>query len=212
MTGVGSTTGEPVAACGNGIVEDFGPTPEDCDDANDVADDGCSQCARDRLVFVTSEEYKGGVFGGLEGADQRCRSLAAQARLANFAGFKAWLSDSQTSAAERMFHSRGRYVLVNGLVVADSWDALIAGELQNPINVTETSESKDYIAWTGTNPDGAAIAGSDHCADWTANNLANTAFWGNTQMVSAEWTRAVSDVDQPQGCVADSALYCFEQG
>jgi len=34
---------------------------------------------------------------GLVGADQRCRSLAAQAGLKNFATFKAWLSDKATS-------------------------------------------------------------------------------------------------------------------
>ena len=192
-------------------MEDFGPTPEDCDDANDIPDDGCSQCGRDRLVFVTSEEYKGGVFGGLDGADQRCRSLAAQAGLPNFAGFKAWLSDSRTSAAERLFHSRGRYVLVNGLVVADSWDDLVAGELQNPISTTQLSESKDYVAWTGTNPDGSAIQGADHCGDWAGNLVANKGYLGYTEAVSAEWTLAMSDVGQPQGCFTDLALYCFEQ-
>jgi len=34
--------GEPMAVCGNGVVEEFGPTPEDCDDANDDPADGCS--------------------------------------------------------------------------------------------------------------------------------------------------------------------------
>jgi len=65
----------------NGIIEEFGANPEDCDDAN----------------------------------------------------------DSKVSAKDRMFRGRGRYVLVNGLVVADNWEALLAGELQTPINLTEIS-------------------------------------------------------------------------
>ncbi len=206
-----SSTGEPVAECGNGVVEAFGPEPEDCDDANDVASDGCNHCGRDRLVFVTSQEYSGGSFVGLGGADQRCRSLADQQKLPNFAGFKAWLSDSQTDARDRMFRGRGRYVLINGLVVADSWDALLAGELENPINVTEVSETKNYYAWTGTNPDGTAVAGADHCSDWTGDLFANEGYYGDTQEVSAQWTLAVSMIDQPQGCAGPLALYCFEQ-
>ncbi len=210
-TDTSSSAGEPASACGNGRVEILGPEPEDCDDGNDVPLDGCNHCGRDRLVFVTSEEYSGGSFVGLGGADQRCRSLADQVGLPNFAGFKAWLSDSQTDARDRMFRGRGRYVLINGLVVADSWDALLAGELDNPINVTEVSETKNYLVWTGTNPDGTAVAGADHCSDWTGDLFANEGYWGNTQEVSAEWTLAVSMVDQPQICLGDLALYCFEQ-
>jgi cysteine-rich repeat protein len=210
-TSTGDTTGEPAPVCGDGVVQADGPEPEDCDDANDDPADGCNHCGRDRLVFVTSMEFSGGSFKGLDGADQRCRSLAAQAGLPNFAGFKAWLSDSQTDARDRMFRGRGRYVLVNGLVVVDSWDALLAGELQNGINVTELSETKDYFAWTGTNPDGTGVAGADHCADWTGDLFANEGHWGNTKAVTAEWTLAVSMVDQPQGCAGDLALYCFEQ-
>lgn len=206
-----SSTGEPIAVCGNGVVEKSGPEPEDCDDANDDPADGCSNCGRERLAFVTSEDYKGGIFAGLEGADQRCRSLAAQQDLPNFAGFKAWLSDSKISAKDRMFRGRGRYVLVNGLVVAESWDALLAGELQNAINVTETSETKDYLAWTGTMPDGTAAVGADHCADWTGQLDENMAFYGRTKEISSEWTIAKAIVGQPSDCISNIGLYCFEQ-
>lgn len=206
-----SSTGEPVPECGNGVVEAFGPEPEDCDDGNDVPSDGCNHCGRDRLVFVTSKEYSGGSFVGVGGADQRCRSLADQVGLPNFAGFKAWLSDSQTDARDRMFRGRGRYVLINGLVVADSWDALLAGALDNPINVTQLGESRDDFVWTGTNPDGTAVAGADHCSDWTGDLFANEGYRGSTQEVSAEWTLAVSMIDQPQLCAGPLALYCFEQ-
>ncbi|HEY0136208.1 MAG TPA: hypothetical protein VGB85_19120 [Nannocystis sp.] len=210
-TDTGSSTGEPVAVCGNGVIEAFGPTPEDCDDGNDDPDDGCSDCGRDRLVFITSADYQGAIFMGIVGVDQRCRNLAAIQNLPKFAEFKAWISDSTISAKQRMFRGRGRYVLRNGLVVAQSWDALLAGELKNPINVTETSETKNYGAWTGTMPDGSAAVGSDHCADWSSQLDKNSGFWGRSAMVTAEWTIADPPVDQPGDCAVARALYCFEQ-
>ena len=210
-TDTSSSTGAPMAECGNGVVEKFGEQPEECDDANDDPADGCSNCGRDRIVFVTSTDYQGAIFEGITGADQRCGNRAGTAGLPNFLGYKAWISDSQTSAKQRLFRGRGRYVLVNGLVVADSWDALLAGELQNPINVTELSETKNYQVWTGTMPDGSAAVGADHCLDWTAQDFANEAFWGRSSEITSHWTIGKAVVDQPGACNGERALYCFEQ-
>lgn len=74
--------------------------------------------------------------------------------LPNFLTYRAWLSDSQTAAADRLVHSKGRYILVNGRVVAADWDAFISGTLENAINVTETAEIAGGGAWTGTLPNG----------------------------------------------------------
>ncbi len=177
-TDASSFTGEPISMCGNGVTEAFGPEPEECDDGNDDPDDGCTNCGRDRRVFITSDDYQGGIFMGLIGADQRCRSLAGEAGLPNSGGFMAWLSDSTVSARDRMFRGRGRYVLVNGLVVADSWDSLLTKGLKNPIDVTEISETKQSPVWTGTMPDGSAAVGADHCADWSGYLDENRAFYG----------------------------------
>ncbi len=203
----GTTTGEPAPVCGNRIVEDL----EDCDDGNDDPDDGCSDCGRDRTVFVSSKEYTGGMLMGLFGADQLCRGHAAMAGLPDPVKYMAWLSDSQTNVRDRMFHGRGRYVLVNGLVVAQSWDALLAGPLENPINVNELSQTYDYGAWTGTNPDGTTAAGANHCIDWTMNGPDNDAFVGSAIAIDSEWTFSQLKFDSPGGCGLEFALYCFEQ-
>ena len=79
------------------------------------------------------------------------------------------------------------------------------------MNVTETSETKNYQVWTGTMPDGTAAVGADHCADWTELNNANMAFWGRSEEISEEWTIVDSLIDQPGACGAERALYCFEQ-
>lgn len=195
------------ARCGDGRVF---PLLEECDDGNEVALDECDECGRTRRVFVTSEVYQGAVFAGLEGADQRCRSLAAQAGLPGFATYKAWLSDSRTAPALRMYRGRGRYELVNGLVVALDWESLLANGPLVPIVVTQTSETHETPVWTGTNPDGTAAEGSDHCADWTSQNANNTGFAGMNTETSADWTR-VDDALNPIDCGAPSAIYCFEQ-
>ncbi len=196
------------AACGDGFVH---AGVEECDDGNFDVTDGCDLgCGRTRRVFVTSATYQGDEFEGLWGADQRCRSLAAQADLPNFAGYMAWLSDSTTSPVERMHHGKGRYELVNGLLVAKNWNALVAGELVNPIKVTEQSETHEIPVWTGTNPDGSAAEGSNHCLDWTSSDFGSTEFWGVSTEVTVDWTLADVDLN-PMDCGAQIALYCFEQ-
>jgi len=194
------------ATCGDGYVQDG---VEECDDQNGVPTDGCHQCGRTRRVFVTSELYQGKQFMDLWGADQRCRSLAAQAGLANFAGYKAWLSDSKTAARDRMYAGRGRYELVNGLLVAESWEALLQGELKHPINVTQTSETRAVTVWTGTNPDGTRAEGADFCLDWTAT-VKHYAHWGVSSETSPSWTMAATHTN-PTDCTGALALYCFEQ-
>jgi hypothetical protein len=78
---------------------------------NDNPDDGCKLCTADRRVFASSIKYQGFALDGLYGADQRCRMLAAIAMLPNFLTYRAWLSDSNTAAADRLVHSKGRYIL-----------------------------------------------------------------------------------------------------
>ena len=119
---------------------------------------------RPHPLALPSLDYQGSVFEGISGTDQRCGNRAGTVGLPDFLGYRAWISDSKVSAKDPTFRGRGRYVLVNGLVVANSGSALVAGELQIPINVTETSETKNYQVWTGTMPDGTAAVGADQFA------------------------------------------------
>src|SRR3990167_4820916 len=69
-------------------------------------------------VFITNESYNGNL-GGLIGADEIC---TRSAHLAGLGGkWKAWLSDSQVSASERLHHSKIPYRLLNGKLVARNW-------------------------------------------------------------------------------------------
>jgi cysteine-rich repeat protein len=198
-----SATTSPIPVCGDGVVEG----DETCDDMNDIPDDGCNNvCARDSVVFMTSEHYTGDV-NGLAGADQRCRMLAAIAGLRRFETFRAWLSTAEESAADRLLHSRGRYVLVNGLVVAENWDELVSGTLLAPIDVDENSQTHgDYFAWTGTLADGQPAFDAGFCNGWTVNTDVTGGGAGVTLHVDATWSFA-----HQEGCQVSNHIYCIEQ-
>lgn len=203
-TSVGSSSTGPAApVCGDGNVD----PGESCDDMNSDPDDGCKLCARDTTVFVSSEEWLGSAIGSLFDADQRCRSLAAKAGLPRFASYKAWLSDSTTSAASRLYHSPGRYILVNGVVVAEDWDALTTSTLDHPINVNEHAETAGGgVVWTGTLASGEAAYGATFCDDWTDHSDLQLAVAGINYETDAWW----SYFDQ-NGCGSPGSTYCFEQ-
>ena len=200
----GATT-EPSPACGNGIVE----PDEECDDGDLIPDNGCSDtCTADIRAFVSSADYKAGELMSLILADALCFNLALQADLPEPLRFKAFLSDSKTDARDR-FKGRGRIVLMNGLVFADGWDTLLAGELHGPLEVTEKSETYHGPVWTGTRPDGTAVPDSTHCADWSSSSPIDTAYYGYSDEVSGEWLLA-DQLDNPAECMAPLAIYCFE--
>jgi len=196
-----SSTGPPPPTCGDGIVD----PGESCDDMNDNPDDGCKLCTADRRVFASSVKYQGFALDGLYGADQRCRMLAAIAMLPNFLTYRAWLSDSNTAAADRLVHSKGRYILVNGLVVAQDWDALISGALENAIDVSESSEIVGGGAWTGTLPNGQTAFGSSFCENWDGEDDLELGGEGICENTDTFWSFFI------QGdCGSESSLYCFE--
>lgn len=202
-SGSETSTGPSGAVCGDGVVEG----DESCDDGNDVAGDGCQECAKDSIVFISSEVYQGFALDGLYGADQRCRSLAAKAGLDRFLTFKAWLSTPSMPVSGRFLHSRGRYVLVNGLVVAQNWEALTSGTIETTITVDENSQSQDVRAWTGTLASGEPADGSEFCEDW-ADDSGLLKFGGSGLSVNTD--AAWSFFDHAP-CDSELHLYCVEQ-
>ncbi|MGB1015103.1 MAG: DUF4215 domain-containing protein, partial [Nannocystaceae bacterium] len=194
-----------LATCGDGFVHQ---DVEECDgQAN------CNEaCIRDRYVFVTNEAFQGNLKGpsqlsGIKVADSVCRTRANAAGLKGEADFLAWLSDDDTSPAQRFFHSPGRYVLPDGTVVANSWEDLTDGTLQNPILMTETQDlPQPSTVWTNTNPDGTP-ASEDSCENWSSEDFNLKSILGLMANSDSEWTK----LDFPIGCHAISQLYCFEQ-
>ena len=194
------------ATCGDGVIQEG---VEECDDGNDIPDDGCdNQCVRDRLVFLTEEVIAPPGFNSLFGADNLCRKTAMSYGYPNFENFKAWLSDDKESPADRFFHSKGRYVLVTGEVVADDWEDLTDGTLKSGIDRTLSGEKRDSAPmWTATQPNGESWGDGDNCENWSSSVPDLTTRQGSAGYTDSFWTN-----DEWQtSCGSGGLLYCFEQ-
>lgn len=178
-----------------------------------------SQCVKPKTVFVTSTVYSGDL-GGLAGADAKCQARAMAAGLDG--KYRAWLSDSTTSAASRLSHATVPYVLVNGTIIAMNWTELTSGSLRAPIGLTEFVESPPTvthpqwcdrtIVWTNTRDDGHLPEKNYACRDWTDGTTSASrnqkGVWGRTQSES-RWSMGC-DTDEV-GCNATLPLFCIEQ-
>ncbi|MDC0718268.1 DUF4215 domain-containing protein [Nannocystis bainbridge] len=202
-----STTGS-VGECGDGLVD----VDEECDDANADPDDGCAACFRDRWVFATSMMFQPDLIGGLAGADSLCGQLANQAGLGdNWQSYRAWLSDSSTSAGERIFAGMGRYRRRDGVVIAENFEQFLSGTLSATFDVDEFGQTALGGAWTGTLPDGTAAVGVSHCDDWTIDDLAAIqGHYGQSGAIDGRWTFDPDAAFNPTSCAGTLRLYCFE--
>jgi len=207
-----------VVGCGDGVSSR--PEP---DAAATPADAAVVVVTGNKRVFVTDTVYQGGLIGGLAGADMKCEARAAAAGLAGT--YKAWLSGSTTPAAARLTHSTGAYLLVDGTMVAASWEALTSGALQHTINLDPfgaeyTAPIKCTIVgglmavWTSTRIDGTPAEGGTSsgyfCGDWTEldhDGLIGNGLVGNMRAMNSKWTSSNCGL----ACPDEAALYCIEQ-
>jgi hypothetical protein len=185
----------------------------DCDgllDCDDPDCDGDAHC-QPRRVFSTSDGYRGDL-GGLAGANEICQSHADAASLGG--SFRAWLADSTTGPADTFERSPVPYVRTDGATVADDWDDLTDGTIQNLIEVNEfgSATGVSFFKWTNVTAAGApenivGDPGEDSCQNWTSDegngSFAAPDFFGGS------WTE--SDGGRFD-CGSGVALYCFEQG
>lgn len=170
-----------------------------------------------KRVFVTSTTYNGNL-GGLVGADAKCQAGADSANLGGT--WKAWLSDSNTSANSRLTHNSGPYKRLDGVTVADNWADLIDGNLQNSIGTTETgSIIGGWYVWTFTSLDGETLINKNsyNCHNWTTAGSAldnDLGIVGNNGYTNEGWTTSLLNppcTGNYQVSSPNIHLYCFEQ-
>ena len=173
-----------------------------------------------KIVFTTSKQYRGGLIGGVEGADAICADHASEAGLAG--EFKAWLSQVDSSAADRLTHSTKPYVLVNGTEVAGSWDDLLRSDLLHAIDRDEhgaaltSNGTAAAPVWTATRIDGRAVPWTPggtttenprlDCTLWSSidDGVGLLGAWSAT---NSAWTATSSGIL----CSETARLYCFQQ-
>jgi len=169
-------------------------------------------------VFVTSQTYDGNL-SGLEGADNKCQTLANNQGLGGM--WKAWLSTGGISASSRLYHSlNGPYKLLNGNIVAYNWSDLTSINEDNTnyirshikIDEKDIEVTSPYKAFTGTDVIGNPIpgVGEGWCISWTniggINNY-QAGRVGLTGRMNSDWTTTSDSED----CGFFWRLYCFEQ-
>lgn len=213
------------ARCNDGILQ----VMEECDLGEDngsgefpadsvPCDDGCRFIAR--LAFLSSETYQGGILDGVEGADIKCRTLAATAKFDNANKFKAWLSDSQHSP-EQDFTKDVDLPIVrpDGVRIADNWDDLVLNGPIEGIIVTDKGEALlgEYV-WTSTTPSGKLFDAAMTCQTWSSSSPLHKGWLGlsgvdklpetdwNTWVDERHWTNIM-----PSTCNWEFRLYCIEQ-
>lgn len=170
----GCTPGCSLASCGNGQLD----PGEECEPAGEE-DPECSAICTDarKIIFVTSEHYKGGEIGGVAGGDEKCQTLAEAAGLKG--EFKAWLATSKEDApAVRFRWFEGPYVDVNGGSLAQNGDMLFGGLVKAPsmTEFGEVSMPTDFFCFVGNYANAWASNAYDaggpavtpvHCSGWS---------------------------------------------
>lgn len=165
-----------------------------------------------KKAFLTSATGAGnlaqwpqaGGMTGLAAGDAICRTLAAEAGLANADRFKAWLSDAAVHAKDRIA-SDGPWVRLDGVKVAESKADLLDNVLFGPINLTEKGVyGGNWAVWTGTYGDGGRT--TQMCNDWTDGSLSAEGTYGSASGAGANW----SQVGGANCDFSSVHLYCLE--
>ncbi len=158
------------------------------------------------IVFKTSARYTGYALGGLNGADEKCQAAALSAGLSGT--YKAWLSDININARDRLNHSTQPYVRTDGVVVAANWDDLVDGTIMAPINFNEFGQDIDFspppFMWTFTQNDGT-FANGGSCED--SNNPSAEGLVGDPRSIDSTWTSSSLNACS----VVINGLYCIGQ-
>jgi hypothetical protein len=162
-----------------------------------------------KKVFVTSNRYYvARDFNSPVAADQLCQGNASGAGLVGT--FKAWISDSSSSAASRLSHSTKPYEDLRGMIIALDWKGLTSGSLMNAIYVTESREnlSTNGPIWTATDSYGQLMANnfsnSSNCDDW--KNPGSIGYYGWAGVAGPGWTQWGY-----QSCDIPAHLICIQQ-
>ena len=168
------------------------------------------------VVFATSAAYMGNL-GGLSGADQKCQTLA-NGKLTGT--FKAWLSDSNTSAATHLTtHGTLPYDLVDETLVANDRTDLTSGTLQHMIDLDESGNQVatadvcsgygGHYVWTDSNDDGTIFNTAQSCLNWMSAASTDNGSTGSASLNQA--TSYWSDWCNLQSCDTPASLYCVQQ-
>jgi hypothetical protein len=209
-------------SCGNGVIDD----PREWCEPDGSGDPECTDLCTDarKIIFVSSEHYRGGEIGGLEGGDQKCQHLADAEGLPG--AFKVWLATDKTDAPLMRFSwSDVPYVDVNGDVLAETWMKIYGsgpapliteqGFAAKPSEVTWPNTvpvETNLVAWASslTGPGGPAIDPST-CDGWLNTNTIGSAVVIDPDPDVANSEGNFNVTWGGAGCYLKAPIICVEQ-
>jgi len=154
-----------------------------------------------KRVFVTSTTALAN-FGGLAAADSNCQAAATAGNLGG-GGWRAWLSDSTTSAPSRLIDVGPWYLVDNVTIAFNTLDETTTGGPMTPITLDEHGAIvPTYACWTGTTDNGTP-------STWTCNSWTSTSSIGRVGIASA--TNENWSSNDNLDCSLAHRFYCFEQ-
>lgn len=154
---------------------------------------------RANRVFAASGTYNGNL-GGIDGADEICRTRAEAAGLPGT--FVAFLSTNTTDAIGRLTGSRG-WERVDGKPVVDTVEDLMAEKQFYPISLDEQGQPVTIAVGTGSHSSGTSEG--TNCSEWMSST--GSGIFGSPTASSGASIRFGYT-----GCGVGLTVYCFETG
>jgi len=176
-----------------------------------------------KRAFITSGTHNGNIVAwatelgvpnsnGLLAGDNVCQYFADHATPSPLGGtWKVWLSSSQGSPSSRFNQVTVKYVNMNGQTIANDWNDLIDGSIQNAISYDENKQTKITGVWAGTTVNGTYATNENNCLGWTTAEQGNYATCGLSGWVDGNWTHQPSRGFGCPSTFSCSSIYCFEQ-
>ncbi|MEW5850210.1 MAG: hypothetical protein AB2A00_15585 [Myxococcota bacterium] len=207
----GASSSSSGASSGNGATSSSG---------NSSSSTGGSSGAG-MTFFVTSvgNGANGGNYGGLNGADQRCQSLAEAAGSVGRT-WRAYLSTSTVDARDRI--GTGPWLNVAGEQVAADVASLHANGIPTSMILDENGAAvprEEHDILTGSTPEGTVTDPPYTCGDWTSNAedfyaWVGHADWSSEENPSDNWSSThETPCDQAgmAGTLSAGRIYCFAE-
>lgn len=156
--------------------------------------------ATGRKAFVTVQLFTAG--GGISAADALCASEASAGGLSGT--FSAVLAQNSASASSRFDLTGPPWVRVDGVALATTPLAFMAGNLLAPLNVTAVGSFTGGYVWTGGSFSAPANP-PDNCGDWGS-------IGGTGTVGAAEYADNIAESGSTGiGCASPERLYCLQQ-
>ncbi|MGI9554248.1 MAG: pentapeptide repeat-containing protein [Thermodesulfobacteriota bacterium] len=200
---------------------------------NGCQDGSIGSCTQAKFAFISSLNLSGdllqqannfencsAVESGQDAADCICSELAKEAGFSS--NYLAWIGGGGSSPSTKFNQASIPYMRTDTLIIADDYDDLIDGQIENPIIYSEKRKevkpkfnSNTVRSWTAVDSKGDTNSGAN-CNNWTSDSPTNIGFTGNALTTSSNWTEIVNvEGAITNRCNDDSfdslRIYCFQQ-